>query len=94
MDKTEETRRQLTAKVNGQAQTDDMESERARLRQAHGEVWNTEELSRDFRVIGFMAPFVVVQEKSSGRKESLLFQDHPRFYFGFYYDFKNKEESR
>jgi hypothetical protein len=30
-----------------------------------------------------MAPFVVVRRKADGRKGSLEFQHHPRFYFNF-----------
>jgi len=49
-------------------------------------VWNTEELSEDYEVIGFMAPFVVVRRKGDGKKGSLEFQHQPRFYFGFSLD--------
>jgi hypothetical protein len=45
------------------------------------EQWNTEELQRDFEVLGFSAPFVVVKRKSDGKKGSLQFQHSPRIYF-------------
>ena len=45
--------------------------------------WNTEELSRDFTVIGFMAPFVAVVRKADGVKGSMEFTHSPRFYFNF-----------
>lgn len=46
-----------------------------------GQVWNTEELQRDFNVEGFLAPYVVVSRKSDGAVGSLQFTGYPRFYF-------------
>jgi hypothetical protein len=48
--------------------------------------WDTDELRRDFEVIGFMAPFVVVRRKSDGVKGSLEFTHSPRVYFNFIAD--------
>ena len=48
--------------------------------------WNTQELSAEFEVIGFMAPFVVVRRKSDGAKGSMEFTHSPRFYFNFMAD--------
>lgn len=45
--------------------------------------WNTAELQRDYEVIGFLAPFVVVKRKSDGVKGTLQFTHMPRAYFGF-----------
>ena len=45
--------------------------------------WSTEELQRDFTVVGFAAPFVVVVRKSDGVKGSLEFTHSPRVYFNF-----------
>jgi hypothetical protein len=56
------------------------------LEARHGQVWGTEELTRDFTVIGFLAPFVVVIRDRDGQKGSLEFQGHPRFYFNFVAD--------
>lgn len=51
---------------------------------AHDEAtWNTEELQRDFSVIGFAAPFVIVRRKSDGQKGTLEFTHSPRVYFNF-----------
>ena len=47
------------------------------------ETWDTQELGRDFNVIGFMAPFVVVVRKADGVKGSLEFTHSPRRYFNF-----------
>jgi hypothetical protein len=76
-DATEPYRRQRLAEINAQPNS------REALEAQHGQVWNTEELSRDFEVIGFMAPLVVVHRRSDGKKGSLEFQHQPRIYFGF-----------
>ncbi len=48
-----------------------------------GKTWKTEELVKDFDVIGFMAPFVVVKRRKDGVKGSLEFTHMPRLYFNF-----------
>ena len=48
--------------------------------------WDTEALQRDFKVVGFQAPYVVVQRRSDGVKGSLQFNHNPRIYFGFQED--------
>lgn len=45
--------------------------------------WDTAELQRDFDVIGFLAPYVVVRRKSDGQRGSLEFTHHPRTYFNW-----------
>jgi hypothetical protein len=74
-DATENIRKALVAEIN----TDP--GSREALEAAHGQVWNTEELKRDFDVQGFMAPFVIVKRKSDGATGSLMFQHYERFYF-------------
>ena len=78
-DSTERVRRQMVSEINPNAMS------RKELEALHGEgnVWNTGELSRDFTVEGFMAPFCVVSERASGRRGSVMFQDSPRFYYNF-----------
>lgn len=76
-DETEGVRRNLTEVINKNP------LERAELETQYGTVWNTEELSRDFEVKGFMAPFVVVKRKADGKPGSLMFQHAPRYYFSF-----------
>ena len=76
-DPTETVRRELVAEINAEP------GSREALEALHGQVWNTEELSRDFEVIGFMAPMIAVRRKSDGVKGSLFFQHRPRFYFSF-----------
>lgn len=81
MDKTENIRREMVANINSEVQSNSEMGERSRLEKERGQVWNTEEVSKDFEIIGFMAPFVVAIRRSDGKKGSLMFQHHPRFYF-------------
>ena len=45
--------------------------------------WTTAELQRDFVVLGYQAPFVVVRRRSDGVLGSLEFTQNPRVYFGW-----------
>ena len=45
--------------------------------------WDTAQMSAEFSVQGFAAPFVVVTRKSDGVKGTLEFTHSPRFYFNF-----------
>lgn len=56
---------------------------RAALESDVGQVWNTEELTEAFEVIGFAAPFVVVRRRADGVRGTLEFSHRPRFYFAF-----------
>ena len=76
-DPTENLRRELQATINAER------AEREKLEREHGQVWSTQELSRDFTVLGFAAPLVVVRRKSDGVRGSLFFQHDPRYYYGF-----------
>ena len=76
-DTTENARRELVTALNAEPKG------RAELELKHGEVWDTDELRRDFEVTGFMPPFVVVRRKSDGISGSLVFQHRPRFFFCF-----------
>lgn len=60
-----------------------MADPRAELETMHGQVWDTEEMKRDYSVLGFGAPFVIVTRKSDGVRGSLMFSRSPRFYFNF-----------
>ena len=48
--------------------------------------YTTAEMSAEFEVIGFMAPFVAVRRKADGVKGSMEFTHSPRFYFNFVAD--------
>ena len=71
-DPTEQARRALQAQTN--AMKDD---------EILGPTWDTEALQRDFDIVGFLAPFVIVRRKSDGVRGSLQFRAHPRVYFNF-----------
>jgi len=74
-----ETRKRMVAEINSNP------SDREILEKRYGKnnVWNTSELTRDFKVVGFAAPFAVVVRKSDGVEGSVKFQHRPRFYFNF-----------
>lgn len=76
-DATEAARRQRIAEINVDP------GSREALEAKHGQVWDTSELTQDFEVLGFMAPFVVARRRCDGVKGSLEFQHQPRFYFQF-----------
>jgi hypothetical protein len=76
-DETEAIRREMVATINAEP------GSRADLESKHGQVWDTTELGRDFEVIGFAAPLVVVRRRSDRIRGSLMFQHHPRYYFSF-----------
>jgi len=77
LDPTEPIRRERLAEINGEP------GSKEALQAKYGKVWNTDELSEEFQVIGFMAPLVVVRRKTDGVKGSLEFQHNPRLYFNF-----------
>lgn len=47
------------------------------------QTWDTKQLTEDFEVLGFSAPFVVVIRRSDGVKGVLEFSHAPRLYFDF-----------
>ena len=77
IDETETMCRQRLAEINAEP------GAREALETQHGQVWSPSEMSRDFEVIGFLAPHVVVRRLADGKKGSLEFQHNPRFYFNF-----------
>ena len=76
-DPTEDIRRALVAEINAEP------GSREALVAQYGQVWDTQELTQDFEVEGFLAPFVSARRKADGVKGLLTFQHHPRFYFDF-----------
>ena len=79
-DATETIRRARLAEINTER------SDREALADKYGQVWDTAELTAEFEVKGFMAPYVVVQRRADGRKGSLEFQHTPRVYFNYVAD--------
>ncbi len=82
-DRTETIRREMVSDINHSIESDNKDAERIRLESEHGQVWDTVELSADFTVQGFMAPFIVCIEKKTDIKGTMMFQHNPRFYFGW-----------
>ena len=76
-DETEAIRRQMVSEINTNP------GSREALEATHGQVWDTQELTRDFTVKSFLAPFVSVVRKADGVPGALLFQHDPRYYFNF-----------
>jgi len=74
MDRTEGIRRVMVQAI-------DVGKNREQLEVDWDTVYNTEEVSKSFSIQGFMAPFVVAVEKSTGKKCTLMFQHEPRFYW-------------
>lgn len=62
--------------------------ERKELEEIHGKVWSTDEVTKEFQIISFNAPFCDVKEKSTGKRGLIEFQARPRFYFDFIEDDK------
>ena len=76
-DSIEETRRAWAVQINSQP------AERAALAARYGPVWNPDALTKDFIVLAFGAPLVVVRRRVDNQLGSLLFQHQPRYYFAF-----------
>lgn len=76
-DATESIRREMVKEINHEP------GSREDLEQKHGQVWNTQEMQKEFEALGFMAPLIVVRRRSDGTKGSLKFQHNPRFYFNW-----------
>jgi len=47
----------------------------------YGAVWDTGQMTEEFKVETFMAPYVIVRRRSDGVKGTLKFTHRPRFYF-------------
>ena len=48
--------------------------------------WTTKELEKDFEVVGFQAPYVVVKRRIDNVIGSLQFDHYPRKYYNFVKD--------
>lgn len=86
-DPTESVRQELRETINANVRAvaamvgeDDV---RKLIEARQGQVWNTDELGRDFEVLDFAAPLVVVRRKADAAVGSLFFSHEPRFYWGF-----------
>lgn len=76
-DITEPIRRVLVEEINSER------LERESLEEKYGMVWNTQQLSMEFEVMSFMAPFAMVKHRVTNAVGLLTFQHDPRYYFDF-----------
>jgi hypothetical protein len=74
-DPTEDLRRKMLE--TNQPQRDLEEAE---------ERWDHNTVRDEFEIVGFMAPFCVAIRKSTGKRGSLEFTHHPRWYFNWQED--------
>ena len=88
IDSTEDARRERLDEINSEP------GSRTALEAKHGQVWDTIELQLDFRVVGFLAPFIHVRRRDNGEEGSMEFQHEPRFYFNFQLDHPNGRTTR
>ena len=58
-------------------------------RKPEGQVWNAEEMERDFQVLSYLAPYVTVFRRSDGVVGSLEFIHEPRVYWDFRHGSRN-----
>ena len=73
IDETETIRRARVAEL--------ADTHRAQLEEAYGQVYTLEELQKEYDIIGFAAPLVVVINKITAEKGSFEFTHLPRYYF-------------
>ena len=90
-DSTENARRARQAELNQECfrltkELKDVIKVHDALRERYGKVWDSQGLRQDFEVLSFLAPFVVVKERKTGKKGTLEFQHLPRFYFSWQED--------
>ena len=76
-DAAEFLRRHEVARLNRR------KAEREQLEQVYGQVWDTDELTEQFEVLGFRAPYVVVRNLDTREEGNLKFQHDPRYYFSW-----------
>ncbi len=48
-----------------------------------GECWTTEEVTQEFEILGFLAPFCTAKKRDTGEKGTLTFIHRPRIYYGW-----------
>ena len=76
-DETEDIRKQMLVEINAAP------GSREYLEAKHGQVWTTSELSEDFEASASWPPSSLFKRRSDGVKGSVMFQHHPRYYWGF-----------
>ena len=86
-DPTESIRHELRTMINSSVtavcEIVGTDTTRRLIEARHGQVWSTDELARDFEVLDFSAPLVIVRRRADAVLGSLFFSHEPRFYWGF-----------
>lgn len=82
MDQTEAIRKERIDEINA----GELTREVLEIQFGKGNVWSTDELTERFDVLGFLAPFVAVRDKATGKKGTCEFSHMPRFYFNYQED--------
>ena len=87
-DRTESLRRAMVGVLNTMGAEETEQESRERLEASWGvdNVWDTKELTSQFEVLSFLAPFVHVLRRKDHVKGVMMFQHSPRFYFDFVED--------
>lgn len=70
-------RMKLASTINNNPKT------REELTKDFGNVYDSTEVHTAYKILSFAAPFVYVQDITTGKKGTLEFQHHPRFYYSF-----------
>ena len=82
-DPTETIRRSEVTRINTEVESSDEDAEQVRLEAEYGQVWNTQQLQKDFVAKSFAAPYIIVERKADNVAGTLEFQHGPRYYFNF-----------
>ena len=53
------------------------------IQEEGGECWTTEEVTDEFEILGFLAPFCTAIRKATKEKGILAFVHRPRIYYGW-----------
>lgn len=56
---------------------------REALEDEHGQVWDTQELLRDFEVLERLGPYIAVRRRADGQKGNVEADDNFQFLFRF-----------
>lgn len=82
---SEEERRRKVARINDAAEVTPEKELREELEQKYGplNVWNSKEVSEEFVIEGFLAPYCTVIRRSDSAEGTLEFCHSPRFYYNF-----------
>ncbi len=63
--------------------TTEEREKRNELQEEYGQVWDTEQMQKDFDVQSYLSPVTIVIRKFDGVRGTLLFARLPRLYYGF-----------